>query len=101
MSIPYSTLNSRVVFPEAAATVPNTPVGFRVPPHCRSCGAVGSVSPETTIERGLVRLTWCCRNCGYEWPITRGEEQHMKRGSRSPGRPKAGGSSSESGAPEE
>jgi len=42
---------------------------------------------ETTIERGLVRLTWHCRACSGEWPITRGEtNQSTERRSGLPDR---------------
>lgn len=74
-----------VLFPLRHYPVPTTPVRFKVPLHCKSCGAIGSVSPETTIERGLVRLTWCCRSCGYEWPITQGEEERLRRRHRGTG----------------
>ena len=58
--------------------VPTTPVRFRLPPRCKLCGGIGTVRAETTIARGIVRLTWCCRACGREWPITRGEQQLME-----------------------
>jgi hypothetical protein len=54
--------------------MPITPVRFKVPKRCKLCGALGTVTPETTITRGSVRLTWCCRSCGNDWPITRGEQ---------------------------
>jgi hypothetical protein len=62
--------------------VPTTPVRFRVPTRCRVCGALGTVNAETTITAGSVRLTWCCRACGHEWPITRGEQESTERRAR-------------------
>jgi len=59
--------------------MPITPVRFRVPKRCKLCGALGTVTPETTITRGSVRLTWCCRSCGNDWPITRGEQVVIER----------------------
>lgn len=59
--------------------VPNTPVRFKVPANCKRCAATGTVTAETTITRGLVRVCWCCRACGHEWPITRGEQQSIAR----------------------
>jgi hypothetical protein len=59
--------------------VPTTPVRFRVPARCKLCGAAGTVVAETTIARGSVRLTWCCRACENEWPITRGEQELVER----------------------
>jgi hypothetical protein len=55
--------------------VPTTPLRFDVPRQCKLCGAVGTVSPETTIERGTMSLAWCCRACNGEWPVTRSEQQ--------------------------
>ena len=31
------------------------------------------------IERGVVRLMWCCRACSGEWPITKREEHLVER----------------------
>jgi hypothetical protein len=59
--------------------VPTTPVRFKVPPVCKLCGAAGTVTPETTIERGVVRLMWCCRACSGEWPITDSEKHLLER----------------------
>lgn len=59
--------------------MPTTPVRFRVPTRCKQCGALGTVTAETTITRGSVRLTWCCRACGTEWAITRGEQELLDR----------------------
>jgi hypothetical protein len=59
--------------------VPTTPVRFRVPALCKLCGALGAISAETTITRGSVRLMWCCRTCGEEWPIMRGEQHSIER----------------------
>jgi transcription elongation factor Elf1 len=59
------------------ASLPHNPVKFRVPPKCPFCGAVGTISPETTVQGNAVSVTWCCRTCGREWPITRAEQiQH-------------------------
>lgn len=59
--------------------MPTTAVRFRIPSHCKWCGAAGTVKPETTISGGSVFLTWCCRGCSREWPITRGETQMVER----------------------
>ena len=66
--------------------MPTTPVRFRVPKRCKRCGALGTVTAETTIARGSVRLTWCCRACTNEWPITRGEQQLLERRAGKPDR---------------
>jgi hypothetical protein len=52
-------------------------VRVRVPQRCKFCDGLTTVSPETTIERGLVRLAWHCRACDSEWPITRGETNQL------------------------
>jgi hypothetical protein len=59
--------------------MPTTPLRFRIPAQCKLCGALGTVVPETTITGSVVRMTWCCRACQGEWPITRGEQQLIER----------------------
>jgi hypothetical protein len=41
---------------------------------------------ETTISGGAVMLTWCCRACSHEWPITRGEQELIERREGKPDR---------------
>ena len=48
---------------------------FRLPERCKLCGAIGTVSRETTITRGVVFLSWCCRSCRGDWPITSEDEE--------------------------
>ena len=55
--------------------MPTTPVRFIIPQRCKWCNGLRTVTPETTIEHGVVRLMWCCRACGREWAITRGEQR--------------------------
>lgn len=55
------------------AVVPGT-LRFPTPLYCKLCGALGTVAPETIIERGVVRMTWCCRACKAEWPVTPSEQ---------------------------
>ena len=66
--------------------MPTTPVRFRVPVRCKLCGALGSVTAETTITSGIVKLAWCCRVCNGEWPITRGEQELIERREGKPDR---------------
>lgn len=66
--------------------VPTTPVRFRVPIRCPLCDALGSVTPETTISGGVLKLMWCCRACSREWPITRGERELIERRDNKPDR---------------
>jgi len=54
--------------------VPDPPVRFAVPAQCRFCATLGSVGMETTIQGRAVRLTWCCRNCGRDWPVQPDEQ---------------------------
>jgi hypothetical protein len=51
------------------ALMPN-PVRFRVPAKCPHCQASGPIVPETTIKGDSVVMTWCCRTCSQEWPVT-------------------------------
>jgi hypothetical protein len=67
--------------------VPQTPVRFRLPAACDFCQARGTLVPGTTVQGSTVVLTWVCRECGQDRPITRGEEQAARR-SGPPERPR-------------
>jgi hypothetical protein len=36
--------------------------------------------PGTTIQGNTVMMTWVCRACGQDRPITRGEQVERRRG---------------------
>jgi hypothetical protein len=59
--------------------VPHNPVRFRLPARCPFCGASGLIVPQTTITAGAVLLTWCCRPCKKEWPISAAEQEPERR----------------------
>lgn len=59
--------------------MPTTPLRLRVPARCKFCGAAGMVRLETTVTGGSAVLSWCCRACQSEWPITRGEAAMRER----------------------
>lgn len=54
-------------------------IRFRIPAQCTSCAAKGSVVAETMIQGESVMLTWLCRTCDHEWPITAEEQQVEQR----------------------
>jgi hypothetical protein len=51
---------------------------LRLPDTCPECRVTGLVRPETTIHGQTVTLTWCCTNCGYEWPIAPEDEERAE-----------------------
>jgi hypothetical protein len=53
--------------------VPHSLLTLRVPDACKSCRATGTVTAETTVTGHTVSLKWCCRKCGYDWVIVRGD----------------------------
>jgi hypothetical protein len=53
-------------------------LAVRVPEHCVSCSAIGSVSLEQTIRGTSIALNWSCSKCGHTWPVAPGEE-HIDR----------------------
>jgi len=59
--------------------VPHTPVRFRLPSACDFCHAKGTIVPGTTVHGSTVALIWVCRECGYDRPITRGEQKIERR----------------------
>lgn len=59
--------------------MPNRPVSFRLPPACGFCGAEGTIVPGTTVHGTAVMMTWVCRACGQDRPITRGEQLVERR----------------------
>ena len=61
------------------SAVPQTPVRFRLPAACDFCQARGTLVPGTTVQGSTVVLTWVCRECGQDRPITRGEEKAVPR----------------------
>jgi hypothetical protein len=63
----------------ADGTVSAVPRGFLllVPEHCRKCEKSGSVTVETTLKGGVVALTWCCKSCNADWPVTPAD--HIER----------------------
>jgi hypothetical protein len=66
--------------------LPNSQVRFRLPAQCKYCAAAGTVTPEHTIKGDSVTLTWCCRRCGREWPITAAEQHAIDRRTGQPDR---------------
>jgi hypothetical protein len=46
-----------------------------LPEACPQCHAVVMIGLETTVQGGAVYLSWCCRNCSYEWPVTNAEHR--------------------------
>ena len=52
---------------------------LRVPTRFRYCDAVGTVVPETTIHSDSIQLSWCCRTCRRDWPITAEDQQLVER----------------------
>jgi hypothetical protein len=40
---------------------------------------VGAVYPEVSIVGGSAAMLWCCKACGQDWPITRGEQETEER----------------------
>jgi len=59
--------------------VPNTPLRLRVPEKCPQCGTAGRVNLESTIKSQSATLKWCCRACGYDWPIENRERELPER----------------------
>ena len=72
---------------EHRSTVPS---GFthRLPDRCKFCDALGTVTIEMTIVRGVTKRTWCCRGCRREWPLSARElkafERHFVSSDRTP-----------------
>jgi hypothetical protein len=64
---------------DVLAVVPHTALRLRLIDRCPFCGAVRTVVPETTIKGESVLLTWCCRTCSREWPVTRAEYEASER----------------------
>jgi hypothetical protein len=62
-----------------SSQVPSPRVLFRVPDRCPACGAQTSINLETTITGALVVLTWCCRTCSTQWPVTDADELPERR----------------------
>ena len=60
--------------------MPPNAVKFRVPPLCPFCDATGTIVPETTVKAGNVVLTWCCKSCSKDWPITVEEQIERRKG---------------------
>ena len=54
---------------------PVPPLAVRIPTQCRFCDAAHSIVPEMTIAVGAVTLSWRCKVCGRDWPVTSAEEQ--------------------------
>jgi hypothetical protein len=42
----------------------------RLPARCKSCHAVSTVTIERTVKGDTVLITWCCRLCSHEWPMS-------------------------------
>jgi hypothetical protein len=71
----------------ARILVPHNPVRFRIPARCPFCGGSGLIVPQTTITAGAVLLTWCCRSCKTEWPISAAEQESERRSGDADTRP--------------
>ena len=54
--------------------MPRTPVSFRLPSACSFCEAKGTIVPGTTVKGTEVVMTWVCRQCGRDRPVTKGEQ---------------------------
>jgi hypothetical protein len=52
---------------------------FRLPDRCKFCDALGTVTIEMTIVRGVTKRSWCCRGCRREWPLTARELKAFER----------------------
>jgi hypothetical protein len=52
---------------------------LRRPEACPRCHDNGLVNLESTVSGRDVHLTWCCRGCSYEWPVTEGEQRLTER----------------------
>jgi len=56
-----------------SAQVPNTPISITVHRECPQCAHSFCIQFVTTYKGDEMLLTWLCRECGHEWPITRKE----------------------------
>jgi hypothetical protein len=52
---------------------------FQAPDRCKKCQELASVRLEQTLKGSLVVLTWCCRVCGFEWPVLPSEHIQRRR----------------------
>ena len=77
---PYSNRRGAAVsFAPTPIPMSNTSVRYAVPQQCRFCETLGAVSLETTVHGRAVELTWCCRNCGRDWPVVPQEQVTTER----------------------
>ena len=49
-----------------------------VPEACPRCHAAGVIHLESTFQGGALYLSWCCRSCKYEWPVTNAEHESIE-----------------------
>lgn len=50
----------------------------QVPAQCVFCSAA-TVAAETTITGSVVLLSWCCRTCHRDWPMTVEDREPERR----------------------
>ena len=70
---------TRVSIDQRRRAVAHDHLRLRVPSECKFCQTIGFVVPEVTIAAGIVSLTWCCRACSKEWPVSAAEQGIIDR----------------------
>jgi hypothetical protein len=57
-----------------------------IPPRCPQCGKTGSIELQHIVKGTSVLLTWACRSCETDWPVSRGEPHFVERRKAKPNR---------------